>query len=83
MENSFRLSIISSEKVIYSAEVLSLVVPAELGFMGILANHAPLVAHLGKGIMTVREKGAGEPRTFDSSGDGFIEVLKNNVTVIV
>ena len=81
MPNHFHIDILSAQKTLYSAEAVSLVVPAEFGYLGVLANHAPLIAHLVKGKIIIRDDSS-SAKTFDSSG-GFIEVLKNKVTVIL
>jgi len=78
------LSIISSDKIIYSADVLSAVVPAEFGYMGILANHAPIVAHLVKGRITVRENLQAKEMIFElGDSGGFLEVFGNKATVVI
>lgn len=84
MDKLFHLDIVSSEKVIYNADVVSLVVPAEFGYMGILAGHAPLVARLTKGRITAVQKDLVGPKVFElGSGGGFVEVLKDKVSVII
>lgn len=39
--NTFKLEIISPERIFYSGECLKLVMPIDDGMMGILANHMP------------------------------------------
>jgi F-type H+-transporting ATPase subunit epsilon len=82
MSKTFNLSIVAPDRVIAEKKAVSLVVPSELGYMGILANHAPLVANLTKGDITVRSE-SGAPEKFQSKGKGFIEVLNNEVVVIL
>ena len=82
MESLFHVDIMSPEKIIYSADAQSLIVPAELGYMGILANHAPLVASLTKGKITLKDSSSSR-KTFDVHKKGFIEILKNRVTIIL
>lgn len=82
MAKEFNLTILAPENVIYEGKAVSLIVPSELGFMGVLADHAPLIANLRGGRITVK-KDSGEREIFESGGNGFIEVLKNNVTVLV
>jgi F-type H+-transporting ATPase subunit epsilon len=81
MNNSFHLDILTCGRIIYSAAVISLTVPAEFGYLGVLANHAPLFARLVKGRITVKDS-LKENKVFDFQGSGFIEVLKNKVTII-
>ncbi|MDD5166715.1 MAG: F0F1 ATP synthase subunit epsilon [Candidatus Omnitrophica bacterium] len=82
MSNLFHIDIVGPEKIIYSGEIISLVVPAEFGYLGVLANHAPLIAHLVKGKITLRDN-TDATLIFDIRDQGFIEVLKNNVTLVL
>ena len=82
MAKTFNLSIVSPDKVLAERKCVSLVVPSELGYMGILANHAPLVANLAKGKIVSRD-GLGKTEEFLSAGKGFIEVLNNEVVIIL
>ena len=82
MAKSFNLNIIKPDKIIYEGKVISLVVPAALGYLGVLANHAPLIANLISGKIIIREE-SGKEVIFHSKSKGFLEVLKNNVTMIL
>ena len=82
MAKTFNLSIVTPDKVLAERKAVSLVVPSELGYMGILANHAPLVANLAKGKIILRD-GSGNTEEFLSAGKGFIEVLNNEVVIIL
>ncbi|MFH0940872.1 MAG: F0F1 ATP synthase subunit epsilon, partial [Candidatus Omnitrophota bacterium] len=79
----FRVSILTEEETIYDGEVRSLVVPAELGFMGVLADHAPLAARLKPGRIVLKTFPLDEPKVFNSSGKGFLEILNNKVTLLL
>ena len=79
----FQLDIITSQRAIYHGMVYSLVVSSELGYMGILANHAPLIANLIPGKISFKEDPSGNFRQIDSKGKGFVEVIKNNVTILL
>jgi F0F1-type ATP synthase epsilon subunit len=61
---------------------LSIRVPAAFGYLGILAGHAPLIAGLVKGRITLKDA-SGEIRDFDCEGGGFVEVLNNEVTIVL
>jgi F-type H+-transporting ATPase subunit epsilon len=82
MAKQFHLNISTPDKVIYDGEVASLIAPCALGYWGVLADHAPLVASVVQGKITVKEAGERE-LIFHSQGKGFLEVLKNNVTMIL
>lgn len=82
MAGVFDLNIITSEKEIYKGKAESLIVPAASGYLGILHDHAPLMGLVAKGLITIREAGAGTV-TLDSPGEGFFEVSHNRVTVLL
>lgn len=77
---AYRLKIITSEKVFYEGDVVSAVFPGEVGYLGVLAHHAPLVTTCVPGSLYFRDVG-GEERYYQVE-KGFLEVLKNNVTLL-
>lgn len=83
MLKNFSVSILTEQKSVYEGTAVSLVVPAELGLLGVWANHAPLAAHLVPGKITVKTSASAEPLVFHSSGNGFLEVLKNKATLLL
>jgi F-type H+-transporting ATPase subunit epsilon len=82
MPGLFSLEIVSPEKVVYKGEVFSLSVPAELGYLGVLAHHAPLIAYLVRGEISFVDN-ANKNFTYNSKSYGFLEVLKNRATIIL
>ncbi len=76
----YKLVIVTPEKRFYEDEVSSLIAPASLGYLGILTDHAPLISDLVPGKLTVKDSKSLE-KIFAISG-GFLEVLKNNVTIL-
>jgi len=50
---SFAFELVSPEKVLYSGEAESVVVPASEGDLTVLANHAPFMSAMRAGIVTV------------------------------
>jgi F-type H+-transporting ATPase subunit epsilon len=82
MDKTFDLSIVSPEKTLYSGKVVSLVLPSEAGYMGVLADHASLLAGMAAGKITAEEP-SGKTMAMDVSGGGFIEVNRNTVTVLL
>ncbi|HNW38982.1 MAG TPA: F0F1 ATP synthase subunit epsilon [Candidatus Omnitrophota bacterium] len=82
MAKTFKTGIYSSEKTLYEGEVISLVVPSVLGSMGILADHAPLVAKLSGGKIIIRTA-QGNTTSIDSSPSGFLQVLQNQVILLL
>jgi len=80
-EKSFALQIYTqASKVFESSAVTSVVFPAEDGKMGVLTNHAPMLATLGEGIVRITNV-SGEERSFRIGG-GFFEVTENKATIL-
>jgi len=61
-------------------DVISLQVRASDGRLGVLHNHAPLIASLIPGRLVCRD-GQGKEKVL-AVGEGFLEVLKNQVKVL-
>jgi F-type H+-transporting ATPase subunit epsilon len=81
MEKSFSLEILTPRRKVFSGAVISLVAPAALGYLGVLANHAPLAASLTAGKVVYRT-GQGEAAVLHLQGQGFLEVRRNQVTLL-
>jgi F-type H+-transporting ATPase subunit epsilon len=73
------LEIVTPERLAYSDEVDSVVLPGAEGEMGILPHHAPLLATLGVGELRIR-KGAEEE--FFAIAGGFVQVRPDKVVVM-
>ena len=80
-EQNFMLEVVTPERIALSDEVEFLVVPGAEGELGVLMNHAPMVAGLRIGILRYFNKD-GDQRHVAISG-GFMEVLDNDVKVLV
>jgi F-type H+-transporting ATPase subunit epsilon len=72
MAKKFKIEIVTPERLVFSEEIESLVIPAERGYLGVLAGHAPLLATLQPGEITIKGAAKGELH-FATSG-GFMEV---------
>lgn len=79
MAKTFKLDIVTPERTVFSEEVTSLVVPAETGYYGVLAGHAPFLGTLRPGeIVLRREKG----EMHFAVGGGFVEVTPHRAIVL-
>jgi len=78
----FYLEVLTPESTIFKGEVTSLVIPAELGYLGVLAGHAPLIARLRDGKIILKSPGH-ESEIFLNQGKGFAHVLSNRVTLLL
>lgn len=74
------LEVVTPERIAWSDEVEFLVVPGIEGELGILRNHAPMIAGLKIGVVRFVEPG-GELRHMAISG-GFLEVMDNEVKLL-
>jgi F-type H+-transporting ATPase subunit epsilon len=74
-----RCEIVSQDRMVFEGDVDVVVAPSTLGEMGILPNHAPLLATLDFGLIKVRYQGRED--IFTVAG-GIIEVQPNLVTVL-
>jgi F-type H+-transporting ATPase subunit epsilon len=54
MAETFHLSLLTPEKSFLEAEVTSIVAPGSEGYLGVLANHAPLITALAPGKLTIK-----------------------------
>lgn len=79
---SFSLQILTPKRRVFSGEVTSLVAPGELGYLGILSNHAPLVTALVPGKVTFRDP-SGATQVLQSLGEGLLEVQKNQAVLLL
>ena len=75
-----KLEIINPDKKLFEGEAKSIVVPGSEGSLGILNNHAPMIASLKKGTIKVTDSSS-KIHKFDVNG-GVVEVLKNKVIVL-
>jgi len=75
---TFHFEITSPERLVFSGEVEHVVVPGSEGEFGVLASHAPLIAMLRPGILTIL--GPNE-RRFVVRG-GFAEVNPKGLIVL-
>src|SRR5215208_1976044 len=76
---TFHFDLVSPEKLLFSGEVDQVDVPGVEGDFGVLEGHAPLVATLRPGILTVH--GSGDATRIVVLG-GFAEVSEKGLTIV-
>jgi F-type H+-transporting ATPase subunit epsilon len=81
VEQGFHLTVLTPERTVLEAEVYSLVAPGSMGYVGVLRNHAPLIATLAPGKLTVKD--LERKAEVYATGAGFMEVGHNKVTILV
>ena len=72
-------AVVTQDRLLFDGTVDIVVAPGSEGEMGILPNHAPLLAQLAYGILRLRK--GGEEQAFAIAG-GVLEVRPDGVTVL-
>ena len=80
MALTFHLDIVSVEQEIFSGAVNMVIAPAELGDVGIIARHSPLLTRLKPGEIKVVKEGQDDQYIYVSGG--ILEVQPHVVTVL-
>jgi F-type H+-transporting ATPase subunit epsilon len=81
MARTFSVEVLTPERVLFSSDqVVSLTVPAWEGSLGIMAFHAPLVAALRTGVITIKLANGDEERI--ATTGGFMEVADNRAVIL-
>jgi F-type H+-transporting ATPase subunit epsilon len=79
-DKTFQIEVITPDRSAVKGDWTSLVVTASDGKLGVLANHAPLIAMLATGDLRGKTS-QGKEETL-AVGEGFIEVQNNQVMVL-
>lgn len=80
MADSFKFELVSPERLLVSEEAESVVVPGTEGEMTVMAHHAPVMATLKPGIVTVTSA-AGKVDRYVVFG-GFADILPDSLTLL-
>ncbi len=85
--NQLRVRLMTPERILFEADASTVELPAKSGYMEVLYGHAPLLAELGAGDVTIRgaegsEAAGVEGETRYNVSWGFVEVLPNRVTIL-
>lgn len=79
MADKLNFSLVSPERELMSRDVDQVDIPGSEGWMGVLANHAPLMTTLAPGMVKIRD-GSDEKRIFVRGG--FAEISPAGLTVL-
>ena len=82
MPASFHVNIVLPSRIAYEGDIESLVVPAQEGYLGVLAHHAPIIAQLKPGKITLRDSND-KIINFNLKSNGFLEVSDNKATLLL
>lgn len=77
---AFHFELVSPEKLLFSGEVESVVVPGSEGAFTVLKDHAPVMSTLKPGIVEVAESASKKARLFVRGG--FADVAAGGLTIL-
>ncbi len=75
------ITVLTPDKEIFNGEITSVKVPGTGGEFQVLKNHATIVSSLSKGKVAITKADGGKVNF--SIEKGFIEVLRNEVSLLV
>jgi len=81
MAKSFKVMIVTPDKTAYEGDAIAATIPGLAGYLGVWANHAPLVAAVAPGLVQLKINEAGSEKYF-SVGTGFVEISDNVVNLM-
>jgi F-type H+-transporting ATPase subunit epsilon len=79
----FQLSIVTPAKTVYEGAVTSVTLPASDGYLGVWANHAPMVAAMRPGVLAFNDVEDPNRGLVYAVGGGFCEVSNNHLIILV
>jgi F-type H+-transporting ATPase subunit epsilon len=80
MAGPLNVSVVSPDRVVFKGEATSMVAPAWDGLVGILPSHAPMLALVGSGVLSIDRPGGGSD-SFHVVG-GVLKVERDQVTLL-
>lgn len=80
-EHVLSVSIVTPQRVAYEGKALAVSVPGSHSPFQILFNHAPIISSLDIGVLRIEDHN--NNITVFASREGFVEVLRNTVNIVV
>lgn len=77
----YHLQILTSEEIVLDDEVMALIAPGTVGYLGVLTDHAPLITSLKEGTLVITDKN--NKRSYYHISGGFLEVDHNKASILV
>lgn len=81
MANTIHVDVVSAEETIYSGEAEFVALPGEMGELGILPQHTPLITRIRPGAVRIRVPNRSDEEFVFVAG-GILEVQPYGVTVL-
>ncbi len=85
--NQLRVRLVTPERTLFEDCASAVELPSKSGYFEVLYGHAPLMAELGAGDVTIHPEGVSDPASTEGSTRynvswGFVEVLPDRVTIL-
>lgn len=80
-DHTLNVSIVTPQQTAYEGKALAVSVPGAHSPFQVLYNHAPIISSLEAGVIRIEDEH--NHVSYFASREGFVEVLKNNVNIIV
>jgi F-type H+-transporting ATPase subunit epsilon len=80
MAGIFNLQIVTPEREVFNGPVEMVSLPGMDGSFGVLRNHAPLIAALDAGVVSIFDPDGAEEKL--AIGGGFFQVAKNQAMIL-
>lgn len=81
MAKPYPLEIVTLKETAFSEDVECVTVPGGLGYLGVLAGHAPLLTNVEAGVITIKQSGGSDLKM--AVGEGFLVVTPQTTTLLV
>ncbi|MBI2297049.1 MAG: F0F1 ATP synthase subunit epsilon [Betaproteobacteria bacterium] len=81
MAKTIHIDVVSAEEAIYSGEAEFVVLPGEVGELGIYPQHTPLITRIKPGAVRIQPAAGGEEQLIFVAG-GILEVQPKVITVL-
>ncbi len=81
MARTYPLEIVTLKRTVFSDDVECVTVPGGLGYLGILAGHAPLLTNVEIGTLSIKLDGGSHLEM--AVGEGFLVVTPKSTTLLV
>lgn len=81
MANTIHVDVVSAEEMIFSGEAEFIALPGEVGELGILPGHTPLITRIKPGAVRIKVAGESEENFVFVAG-GILEIQPHTVTVL-
>ena len=80
MAHPFDVEVVAVDRKVYSGKAVSMVLPGADGYFGVLSGHAPLIAALGVGMLTITVPD--NSLVFLAVSGGYAEITQERVIVL-